>query len=422
MIVEHALAYLFDYLCDAYEKSLQKPLRKVVPELARLYADPAGVLNHGPIVIGPANRRRTSIFTSLVVLFCTWGLAGLVVYDGGEYPLFILIALSLVVVLIGTFLSIFLLVRKLDCGEMVLHGNGVEMRHYRTIIFCPWALFNVKGQPRLDKASEVTLPVSRWMIPFVKHQTIDKGGEVRDVPITSKTRPLVFLEGGVVRLRALYEANLQELGDLLLFLGRTRGIVPPDEPMSELDHATMSKVVLVEPTTRTASGWITTNVAYLVRPAICCRCCQSVPCDNRDERYFPIFSPGLFAVPGLELPHYFPICKACRASVSKEIRVFVMRCAVFGFVVGIILSIVFFYLNPMGRDFILSDAVPLEILTTGSGFLLGLLLGTARTAPIQYKRPNHEKGRLTIRFRNTDYEKLILDRIRSLEEIETGEG
>jgi hypothetical protein len=214
--------FLFFFWLDDRSR---RPLRQVVPELDELLSRPADVLGYREIHIGPW--RRVGSFVGLALL----GL--LVSLFLGMWFTFCLLAPFLraapdlfwqgIFAFGGTiFLVIlWLSMRALSGGHCTLRPEGVYLRHRRTEVFCPWALFNAPGEPIVNKQSlyQIEMPIDlsavRQVQARVKDAVVAEGSFVKTVQFR--------IRGIRAILRPLYQISPQELAWLLLHLGSELG-------------------------------------------------------------------------------------------------------------------------------------------------------------------------------------------------------
>jgi hypothetical protein len=223
--------FLFTTLIDFFlwlDRTSQKPLRKVVPDLDQLIADPAGTLAAGPITIGPATRQGTALFGGCLVallVHCA-GMIGFLAYIDNHpiapaakpVVLWPIIELAiLVAVPVGSYM---LLRRFFRGGQLVLAMSGVRLVYRDSVVFCPWILFCVAGSARKLPGNSAALPVAAAAVPEV---TQHRGEDTVAFGSAVNTRQIRFISDQEAVLTGLYQAHIRECGDLLLRLGRVLG-------------------------------------------------------------------------------------------------------------------------------------------------------------------------------------------------------
>ena len=137
------------------------PLRGFLPDLDDLLDNPAGYLGAGPIVVGP---RR---MYGLAALFAVPGVAFLLSYIFGQRdPERIALGVGM---LIGS--AVWLGWSLWTRGHaLILHPDGVEVKHHDSTVWCPWALFNVAGVPHVP---DVDSPFTGLILPIAaRHRAV----------------------------------------------------------------------------------------------------------------------------------------------------------------------------------------------------------------------------------------------------------
>jgi hypothetical protein len=221
--MEHGLILLIEAIL-ALDRKLQKPLGRVVPDLARLRSEPRDFLAAEEVVFGPRKPYAMS-----AVLGCGAGLLVLIAFavsaddpkpapGAAADPKPFLTALfgAIVTAAAGTALVL----SWLRGGWMVLRQQGVELGYRGRTVFCPWEFFSATGKPYQPDWKRVILPVN----PVVPLAASGEDGDVVALWAADvKTRPIETCAEGQVALRDLYEVRLGEVGELLLHLGRRLG-------------------------------------------------------------------------------------------------------------------------------------------------------------------------------------------------------
>jgi len=109
-------------------------------------------------------------------------------------------------------------------GELVLRAEGVVLRHRRTMVYCPWALFAAPGEGWKPDRGHLVLPVRSAAVAEVVQGHDDA---VRATGMAVRTTPLFFQSGREAVLGDLYAVRLEDVGELLLHVGRKLAAVPP---------------------------------------------------------------------------------------------------------------------------------------------------------------------------------------------------
>jgi hypothetical protein len=260
-----------------------KSLEKVIPNFAEFLSDPKSVLGNYDIRI-----RSPRPFLSLIVLgavLVALVFATIVIPEG-----IVVIAVAFVIVL-SALVYLGWPVRQ----EVLIGLEGVELIYQKTVVFCPWTLFNTRGQPyNPDPVSvvgtylekEITMPVAASAVKEVelRQRNVLQG---RGPNIWAKQ--LRFLSHNEIVLAADYEVSCMELARLFLLLGHSLGSrqradsgtlaaqeVPGAETSKKLETG-----VDVRPSeigdqliSVGTAGWITLrHVTRLYLPPLCCSCC-----------------------------------------------------------------------------------------------------------------------------------------------------
>ena len=199
-----------------------KSLSKAVPDYHLLLDNPTERLSDGPIYIGPRRRYATALCMGVLIspaaIFSFVSvLAAIEKYARLRFPNDVTanaaIFACIVVGAVAAMVVSFWLWRG---GRMVLTLEGVELRHRRSVVWCPWSLFDAPGQPFDRMTTDVTLPVSPKAVPSVelrKNDLVVARGEA------IRSRQLRFPSNRLARMSALYSVKIGDLADLLLHLG-----------------------------------------------------------------------------------------------------------------------------------------------------------------------------------------------------------
>ena len=219
--------FLFAELVIWIDRLFEKSLQRVLPDLERLRADPAAVLDEGPLTIGPARRYGTGVALGLLasgpgLLIALLVFVALVDPPQGPPNRSPAIQATLGALLVGVPLgSIWLVLRWLRGGHLVLHRQGVELRYRRWTVFCPWELFDRDGLPEQQRRDRLRLPIAPAAVPYVVATRRD--GYCLPEGQLIRTRQFRLCSPNEAVLIALYEVRLAEIGPLLLHLGRILG-------------------------------------------------------------------------------------------------------------------------------------------------------------------------------------------------------
>lgn len=178
-----------------------KPLAHWVPDRELLLRDPQTTLALQPVRIPASSLRGLAVPVGLL-LAMGWLvslLTGEVYFEQFALSLF----LGLLVVVI----------HSVNRGrELVLEPRGVELRSARETILLPWQLFAVEGEAEESKGW-LEIPLNEEALDEVE---LHKGG----LPWSRGTGSVPIIRGNLLRVPMPYPVHPQELGDLILDLGR----------------------------------------------------------------------------------------------------------------------------------------------------------------------------------------------------------
>jgi hypothetical protein len=373
-----------------------------LPDLDLLLEDPATYLRHRSVVIGP---RRMYGLAALFALPGIVILASLAFHKGnpGER-----VALGVGLLLGSAIWAGWSL--KLRGHSLVLTEEGVEVRYLDTTVWCPWALFNVAGEPFVPDSDSprtgLILPVAAEAVPFVefrRDETLVMQGAGVEGPQWK------FTAGNEAVLPARYEVTAADIGQLLLKVGRRLGQEKPrgTPPAEALRMEGFDEV----PTVPEPGGWITVPITRLRFPTRCCSCGSntSVEAPVRVEARADAVLRGLSRSP-LSAELMVPLCEECQEDLARRHQRGGSMGMALGGLAGLlaVLVIAYFQRDLVGVLFIAG------LFALGVGGLLGYLIGSAlgHRPPIQVRRYDPSRGTLTLRFRDPDYGHLVLDAMR----------
>jgi hypothetical protein len=376
-----------------------QPLGRFLPDLEDLLRDPRAYLQAGPVVVGP---RR---MYGLAALFALPGLALLASCALGDKDLGERLALG-IALLVGASLWLGWSV-MLRGHSLVLSAEGVEVRYRDTAVWCPWALFNVEGEPFVPEGDSprqgLTLPVAPGAVPFLELRRTDSavshGAQVQ-------SRQLQFTGRDEVVLPARYEVAAADLGRLLLLLGRRLGHeLPRGAPPRE---AYALEALEQVPAGTDADGWITVYLTRIVLPAVCCDCGQA----TQETMPLRVQSHGSLITDLLvqqvrPLEVAVPVCPACRQRLRQRQE----RGGGRGLALGLILGLAGGAMLSAAQAGLL---LPLALGGAAVGGIAGFIIGTlaARQPPVQLARYSPSRGTVALRFRNPGYAALVLEAMR----------
>jgi hypothetical protein len=374
-----------------------RSLRQFFPDLDEFLLDPAAYLTAGPVEMGP---RRAYGFAAVFAVLGALCLVACAV-SGVWRDERLLIGIGLLIgasVWLGWSL-------RLRGHSILLKTDGVEFRYRETVVWCPWALFNVEGHPIVPEGDNaniaVVLPVSPEAIPYVElrrnEAAVAYGKQV-------KAPQFRFALADQVVLSARYEMASRDLGDLLLQLGNRlgrrlpRGAPPPEAyPSREPAHAEFAGP--------DSGGWYTVSLGRLRFPPRCSNCGQptdaSVPVSFEGGDIAGRLTSSSRA-PELSVP----LCADCQ----NEIRHAYQRGGIRGVNIGVVAGM----LALAGLAALQGERAPVTLAIAGLGGaavggLVGFLAGSAitRPLPVRFRRYRSDSGMLQVHFQDPHYADLV---------------
>jgi hypothetical protein len=384
-----------------------RPLQRFLPDLDDLLYDPAAYLRAGVVAIGP---RR---MYGLAALFGIPGIAFLLAFFWLDKADPELVALGIGLLLgASVWLGWSLLLRG---HELVLHPEGVEVRYRDTTVWCPWALFNSEGRAYVPEADSplvgLTPPIAAEAVPFVElrrqETPIAHGGQV-------KSRQFLYSSAHEVVLPARYEVVADDLGELLLQLGRRLGRqLPKGTPPIEAYQA--ADVAEGQPESADPDGWFTVHLTRLSWPPRCCSCGATTSATMRCElqgRWDWVL--GIFIQTARVLQLGVPVCETCQ----QEIRRRQQRGGMWGMRLGgaLLAGVVVVY------GLVENDFGGLGILILGAaaaGAIAGFIMGTwlATRLPVAFRNYSPARGTVSMRFREPEHASWFMEALRAVERI-----
>jgi hypothetical protein len=384
-------------------------LTHFVADLEDLFQDPRRYLAEEPLTIGPRRMYRLAglfgLFGGALLLSCLF-------IAPADRPRLLGERLAMGIGLtLGA--SVWLgWSLRMRGHSLVLRPEGVEIKYRDTMVWCPWALFNVEGRAFVPEGDNprvgLTLPVATEAVAFVELRRDDTpiahGAEV-------KAMQWQLLGADAVVLPARYEINAGELGELLLFLGRRLGReLPKGAPPREAYALSAGEEI---PTAPDGGGWITVHLTRLAFPPRCC------DCGERTQRTmnFSIASSGdkwmsLFLPSGQPLEVAIPVCAACQQHLRQRQQRGGLRGMQVGSLLFCGLALLWAW-NEGWQDRSLLSVIALASLAVGGlcGFLFGTL--AARRLPAELSRYSPSRGTLRLRFRHPEYAAQVLAAMRT---------
>jgi hypothetical protein len=253
-------------------------------------------------------------------------------------------------------------------------------------VFCPWDLFNVKGTPLCyPAAGNMALPVSRDALPFIcatmHGVAVAEGSRIR-------TRQVRFSNNSQIVVNGQYGVDPDELGSLILHLGRTLGI-------SHQKRATPPATLrATHAPTRKSARVDVTRIGAIDR---CCGCLQP----TEDRHMFTATSILAHIVGGAAVSVGVPICTACWRRVKAARWKYMGATGVAGF------ATVFAIGLAGGASF--QELLWIPAFAGGFVSFAGLAVADHRTMPVRVSGYSNSKLTVRVWFRNEECHRLLGD-------------
>ena len=417
-------------------------LQRIIPDLDRLLDDPRTVLTGQQIWIEPPKLGVWHWAAALFAFVAAVFLVALIAQSIWVTALFI----------VGGPLAVFWATRYTSSPHILIHGKGVEFWLGRSVVFCPWELFNSTGRQLLSESSSragIIIPIQASAVPKVFHS---RGGRVQAIGVRVHCPHVSIISADDLSLLGEYQASLADIGELLLALGRRLGATPggsadpqddsgPQSPLGSSESFTASI-----PAGKPASTAVQTNPSRL--PSMSTGTTPPADRDRsslaEDGESYAISSRGrlLIGVTRLSFP---PFCSSCCAptqdtfahtltggaryvpfvgTVSQGVTVPIPRCAacrrqarlkiLFWAAVGVGCAIALGIVAGM-HSFLNGRPVAGLLISGGIAYLgvLTLLLSRMNVTPVRYDAYFPDTQRVELEFRNRDYAKLLGDHLRA---------
>jgi hypothetical protein len=375
--------------------------------MMELCADPAGTLQRSGIRFAAPKKYRRFLLAGMVAIF----LPALMMYKTG----FMFLWSDFLALIAGTALVAFTVVAVLPFGvELVLTVDGIRLRRRATEVFCPWSLFNVSGNV-LARPNELVLPIAAQAIPFV--QQYDNERLVRQ-GVQVQTPLLRFQKGTEMVLLPQFTAPPEELGRLLLYLGRALGNRLPTEsvPAEACPSADAPESALFADQ---KNGWMTVSLTALKFPPICCNCGVSA------DQVWSLWA-GFRHVDALGGLAYYrekitvrvPICGPCLREVEQQQwrgRQVGTRIGLAVVVVGTLLVLP--WRAAVNQVALVFFGVAAAVIVPTAGLIIGAVAADRRL-PVRAARYSGSKNTVALWFRQPAY----ADSIRALMQNQGGPG
>jgi hypothetical protein len=375
--MEHGIILLIEAII-ALDRKLQKPLSRVVPELAKLRAEPRSVLDDEPVVIGP---RRPYAVASVLGLAAAIGVLVVFIIAVLERPRrqpiesTYVFAAGAAIIAAGAATTA-LLLRWLRGGSAILRPEGAEFVYRSRSIFCPWTLFQASGAPYQPDHKRVILPANDSVVIGERISADEyrarRASEVKSAAISA-------CADGQMALHDLFEVRLLDMAQLLLELGSRLGdgVVARDS----FEAGAGTPLATAE-----ADGWMRIRLTRLPFPPVCCRCGSvtgesiPLPLDARNQARIEV-----------------PLCPVCQAERTAGRR----RAILWGFGLGLTPALIWVLVTGplLGvGEICMGIGVFLPV-----GAVMGLIVGFVlrdRSEPVRFREYSAAAGTVAMRLKS----------------------
>jgi hypothetical protein len=403
-----------------FEKSLQR----AIPDLDQLLEDPHKTLDHRAIIIGPRRTYCSATLVGVILALAGIGVCVIIFSIIEDLPgrkkfsdAFWLGALTPVA--LCCFVFGFRIFRG---GYCILTQEGAEFRYRKKVVCCSWPVFHAWGQQVFIKESNLLLlPISPHATDSIMEMNKDES-EARYTGLEVHTPQWETHTPVEAALKPLYVVKIQELGGLLLQLGRKLGAdqavaqaLPAQTDWSESTktqpqlqasgqfrqsaEGQPARTQLLPADSRLIpiafqekDGWLRFSLTRFYLPPFCCIC--TVPTGNS----------LLYNLPNRgqsdPYPIHLPTCDLCRRTMRRRKRITILF--MLGLPLAFLLAIVLLF-DPLRAWLSL-----LLIILALASFLGSWIISESFFGPPAKVRYSSKKGTLRIWFRNADFVKLVL--------------
>jgi hypothetical protein len=405
--MEHLVILLVHFVLWLDTK-FQKPLRRALPNYDQLLLDPRQTLAEGDVVLGPMKRYASAAGLGALLGLASWIVIFALVIDDirrANLPTLLVGGVAGAGLILLSLAWIWLLLTLLRGGTLVLRTEGVEFRHRRIAVVCPWSVFNVAGQPFAPKADHVLLPIHPAAVPFIEAfvggQPVSQGKQV-------KTKPFTVRSPTQAVLHALYLAPITEAGGLLLRLGRTIGERLPDGSRAE-DALSAAAARPGPPIIIAPNGWVTIHLTRVVFPPFCCDCGRRTEQVQEFRGYTAWLRTSSTVL--LETNPYVrvavPVCGSCqlenRLGQSRAMWRGMGIAALTGLVPCLLIALVW------RQPGFLVLGFGVAFLTALIGGAIGSTRGRNQHRPVEVQRYSARDGTVALRFQRREFAEAVME-------------
>jgi hypothetical protein len=394
----------------------QKPISEAVPNLEALLLNPHTVLARERIVLAPVSVFHAAMIWGTIIVSCLFFLACV---SGGYVNPWPWAVFAIPAVMLAISFWVLFMNRG---ARLVLDRDGVEFHYWSASVWCPWALFNVRGAPLLHLMQwHVSIPINMEALPFVelrKDETCVAYGAFARISSVFVPNP----QAGIVLVRFVPKTALAAVANLLLTLSRQLGTVPVARsrpPESEVADQT--------PTFQSAAelngDWVTVSVTRICFPPVCCVCGSTTEsrvtvgaADDSWRRWITIVLT-VGHMHGEEILVHVPVCAECQEQQKRRERLARTRGIWIGAGLGPALGLLLDAFFPVGK-------LPAFLIMLGFFALFGGLLGAGAghllagsvLSCVSGARYSRRRQTVSLRFRRAGYAEEVYKSVRANEE------
>jgi hypothetical protein len=387
------------------DRLFQKSLKRAIPDLDQLLDDPHKTLGCRQIIIGPSRKYFSRVLVGLLVAY-----VGFFVFAVLFLMLDRVLGLAwiskesrLIACIFSTFITFVLVFRSFRGGYCILKQEAVEFIYRNRVVRCSWTVFNTWGQPvYLEDTNQLLLPISPHATDLIEEMNIEEGA-ARSKGLEVRTHQWETRTPTEAILKPLFVVGLEKLGGLLLQLGQKLGVhqslsenrTSPAKGACPANPLLAPELLTFPIATRENSGWIRMSLARFIFPPFCCIC--TVP--TLETHVFPCPNQGgKFQI-------QLPTCKKC----GKRFRRRKLNLAFFLTLISLIGLYFFFVLgfNPFQGQNLLAGVLAGSAGIVGVSWAIVSLVFHYFGQPVKVRFTSN-KGTFRIRFRNAEYEEMIL--------------
>ncbi len=421
----HFIVEVVKSIVYGIDSLFEKSLKRAIPDLNHLLQNPQEALDHKDILIGPRRKYFSRTLIGIALSFAAAGpciLIILIFQSNQPQPISPSIWLGTLVPV--SFVGFYFGFRLIRGGYCVIRDQGVEFTYRKRVVHCSWAVFNSHGRPMdIQGSNLILLPISPHATDSIMELNKEEGTALATGlnVVTPQWDTRSPFEAAV---RPLYVVKIRDIGNLLLRIGSKFATKQPDlgnlnssDEFECIDSPSVQRRCLdlerspVLPRPQFANstlspsynrgfpvafqeknGWIRMSLTRYYLPYHCCYC--TIPTNN--TFLFHVRNQA----DGEHYPIHLPTCDQCCDKARRRKRN--LNLWRLGLPLSSVLALVLFFDNGQPLLTVLLMALPLFTLA-----ILWVLTERISRVPVKV-RYSPKKGSLHLRFRNSDYEKLVL--------------